>query len=106
MSTNAERLGVTDASVSYADTSSPGLLPDQDREDGDEELRYEQPPPGPPLGERHVNVKKPTPLTDQQKEECAKSLRSSSLFQFCSDESIAKVVHHMRREEFTEGEVR
>lgn len=69
------------------------------------QLLYEQPPPGPSLGERHTTSKNDTPLTEEQKAECAKSLRSSTLFKYCSDESILKVTEQMRREEFSEGEV-
>lgn len=87
-------------SASYADAS---VILDVD---GGEEI-YEQPPPGPSLGERHVVIDdfKPTSLTSEQRAEAARCLRSSSLFQFCSDESIIKVVDNMRREEFSEGEV-
>lgn len=76
--------------------------------DDDEELEiYEQPPPGPSLGERHqVDDHTISPLTAEQKAEAARCLRSTTMFKFCSDESITRVVEHMRREQFTEGEVR
>ena len=76
-------------------------------EDSESEEIYEQPPPGPPLGERHVvDEDEPTTLTAEQEAEATRGLRSSTLFQFCSDESLLKVVKHMRREQFSEGEVR
>lgn len=73
----------------------------------DEELEiYEQPPPGPSLGERHaVDDKAISNLTSEQKQEAARCLRLTTMFKFCSDESITRVVDHMRREEFSEGEV-
>lgn len=69
---------------------------------------YEQPPPPvPALGERHVvDEDQPAALTTEQKAEAAEALRCSSMFKYCSDESLANVVTHMRREEFSEGEVR
>lgn len=72
--------------------------------DSEEYLQLEGPPYS--LGERHVDAENATPLSEVQKEECARAIRSASLFRFCSDESIAKVVGYMRREEFSEGEVR
>lgn len=72
--------------------------------EGEKEV-YEQPPPGPPLGDRLPHEPNATPLTEEQKVECARSLRSSSLFRYCSDESILKVTEHMQREEFSEGQV-
>lgn len=73
----------------------------------DEELDiYEQPPKGPRLGDRHeVDDKKVGSLSADQKQEAARCLRLTTMFKFCSDESIARVVDHMRREEFSEGEV-
>lgn len=77
-----------------------------DGEDEEVEL-YEQPPPGPSLGERHsVDDSAVSSLSKEQKEEAARCLRLTTMFKFCSDESIARVVDHMRREEFSEGEVR
>lgn len=67
---------------------------------------YEQPPPGPSLGERLTLTPGGDKLSKEQKAECAKSLRSSSLFRYCSEESIMKVTEYMRREEFSEGQVR
>lgn len=74
----------------------------------DEELDiYEQPPPGPSLGERHsVDEASVEGLSDEYKAEAARCLRLTTMFKFCSDESIARVVEHMRREEFSEGEVK
>lgn len=78
-----------------------------DGEDDEELEIYEQPPPGPSLGERHqVDDHTISPLTAEQKAEAARCLRSATMFKFCSDESIMRVVEHMRREQFTEGEVR
>ena len=73
----------------------------------DEELEiYEQPPPGPSLGQKHaVDDTTVGSLTADQKQEAARCLRLTTMFKFCSDESIARVVDHMRREEFSEGEV-
>ncbi|CAM9413534.1 unnamed protein product [Scytosiphon promiscuus] len=77
-----------------------------DEEDGEELEIYEQPPPGPSLGERHqVDDHTISPLTAEQKAEAARCLRSTTMFKFCSDESITRVVEHMRREQFSEGEV-
>lgn len=81
--------------------------PNVEEEDNDNEEIYEQPPPGPSLGERHVvDEDEPTTLTAEQEAEAGRCLRSATLFQFCSDESIQKVVKYMRREQFSEGEVR
>lgn len=81
--------------------------PDIEEVEEDCEEIYEQPPPGPSLGERHVvDEDEPTTLTAEQEAEASRCLRSATLFQFCSDESIMKVVKHMRREQFSEGEVR
>lgn len=77
-----------------------------DSSEGEREEVYEQPPPGPPLGDHLPHEPNTIPLTEEQKTECARSLRSSSLFKYCSDESILKVTEHMRREEFSEGQVR
>ncbi|CAM9691753.1 unnamed protein product [Ectocarpus fasciculatus] len=71
----------------------------------EEDLYYDQPPPGPSLGERHQAHNTRRPLTAEQKAEAARCLRSTTLFKFCSDESIVKVVEHMTREPFSEGEV-
>lgn len=80
--------------------------PSIEEEDNENEEIYEQPPPGPSLGERHVvDEDEPTTLTAEQEAEAGRCLRSATLFQFCSDESIQKVVKHMRREQFSEGEV-
>eukprot|EP00904_Undaria_pinnatifida_P001603 jgi/Undpi1/11443/HiC_scaffold_30.g13740.m1 len=80
--------------------------PDIEEVEEDCEEIYEQPPPGPSLGERHVvDEDEPTTLTAEQEAEASRCLRSATLFQFCSDESIMKVVKHMRREQFSEGEV-
>lgn len=102
MPTTTGALNSEERVAGYVDPS-----PILDSVDDSEEI-FEQPPPGPPLGERHVvdDHKKPKPLTADQKAEAARSLRSSTLFQYCSDESIRKVVEHMRREQFLEGEVR
>lgn len=95
-------LGTAEAQVTKLAENTPIIETAND--EGEE--YYEQPPPGPSLGERHVvGSETPTPLTAEQTAECARCLRSSTLFQFCSDESIIKVVGHMRREEFSEGEV-
>lgn len=76
-----------------------------DGEDEDE-LSYEQPPKHPSLGERHsVDDNTISKLTADQKQEAARCLRLTTMFKFCSDESIARVVDHLRREEFSEGEV-
>lgn len=73
--------------------------------DGEPEV-YEQPPPGPSLGERHlVDDESISPLTAEQKAEAARCLRGTTMFKFCSDESILSIVAHMRREQFSEGEV-
>lgn len=58
------------------------------------------------LGQHHLDADKHVPLSRDEMEECARALRSSSLFRFCSDETIVKVIGAMRREEFPEGEVR
>lgn len=71
----------------------------------EEDVYYDQPPPGPSLGERHQAHNTRRPLTAEQKAEAARCLRSTTLFKFCSDESIVKVVEHMAREPFSEGEV-
>lgn len=88
------------------DTSSPVLeVVGLDGEEGEQEL-YEQPPPGPSLGERHsVDDEPASPLTAEQKAEAARCLRGTTMFKFCSDESISSIVQHMRREQFSEGEV-
>ncbi|CAM9917439.1 unnamed protein product, partial [Pylaiella littoralis] len=87
------------------DTSTPLL--DVVVLDGDDEQElYEQPPPGPSLGERHsVEGETISPLTAEQKAEAARCLRGTTMFKFCSDESILSIVEHMRREQFSEGEV-
>lgn len=87
------------------DTSTPLL--DVVVLDGDDEQElYEQPPPGPSLGERHsVDGETISPLTAEQKAEAARCLRGTTMFKFCSDESILSIVEHMRREQFSEGEV-
>lgn len=74
-------------------------------EEEEEDVYYDQPPPGPSLGERHQAHDSRRPLTAEQKAEAARCLRSSTLFKFCSDESIANVIEHMTREPFSEGEV-
>lgn len=87
------------------DTSTPVL--DVVGLDGeDEQELYEQPPPGPSLGERHSVDDEPiSPLTAEQKAEAARCLRCTTMFKFCSDESIMSIVQNMRREQFSEGEV-
>lgn len=95
-------LNTAEAQVATFNENPPTLEPADD----ESEEYYEQPPPGPSLGERHVvGSKTPITLTADERGECAKCLRSSTLFQFCSDESIIKVVGNMRREIFSEGEV-
>lgn len=89
------------------DTAKP-MLEVVGLDEEDEELDiYEQPPPGPSLGERHSVDDKTSlgSLTADQKAEAARCLRLTTMFKFCSDESIARVVDHLRREEFSEGEV-
>lgn len=80
--------------------------PASTEEQEENEEVYEQPPPGPSLGERLTITPGGDVLSEEQKAECAKSLRSSSLFRYCSEESIMKVTEYMRREEFSEGQVR
>lgn len=78
-----------------------------DGEDEEELELYEQPPPGPSLGQKHsVDDKTVGSLTADQKQEVARCLRLTTMFKFCSDESISRVVDNMRREEFSEGEVK
>lgn len=82
----------------------PEVVALSEEEDGVE--IYEQPPPGPALGERHsVDDSSLSSLTPEQKAEAARCLRLTTMFKFCSDESIMRVVEHMRREQFSEGEV-
>ena len=71
----------------------------------------EKPPPSVlPLAERSVVESQDYPtsvvsLTAEQRDDVAKYLRTSTLFRFCSDEGIGKVLDHMRRENFSGGEV-
>ena len=90
-----------------SDETSNAMLEAVGLDGEDEELElYEQPPPGPSLGQKHsVDDKTIGSLTADQKQEAARCLRLTTMFKFCSDESIARVVDHMRREEFSEGEV-
>ncbi|CAM9102663.1 unnamed protein product [Ascophyllum nodosum] len=70
----------------------------------------EKPPPSVlPLAERSVVESQDYPtsvvsLTAEQRDDVAKYLRTSTLFRFCSDEGIGKVLDHMRRENFSGGE--
>ena len=62
-----------------------------DEEEGELEI-YEQPPPGPSLGERHsVDDESISSLTAEQKAEAARCLRLTTMFKFCSDESLALI---------------
>lgn len=63
----------------------------------------------PNLAERHVMEaeEQPSPsfrLTAEQRDDVAKSLRTSALFKLCSDENVSKIVDHVRRQPILENE--
>lgn len=64
---------------------------------------------GPNLSERHVTEaeEQPSPtfrLTAEQRDDVARSLRTSVLFKLCSDENVSKLVDHVQRQKISGGE--
>lgn len=63
----------------------------------------------PNLSERHAMKAEghPSPsirLTAEQRDEVARSLRTSVLFKLCSDENVSKLVDHVQRQQISESE--
>lgn len=96
MSANVGTLGVNETRRTYVDHSAKLARQRTGEERGGRPYL---------LGDRHVHKNMTTPLSEAQRAECADALHSSTLFRFCSEESIRRVIDNMRREEFGEGKV-